>query len=323
MRTRILIGPLMAALMLLTTSRAEEGGSGHYAPGSVASFIDAFPNKPGGFTAVNYFTYYDASASASRPLLFGAFLTGGIDATVYADTISLWYQAPWDVLSGGLAVGVAVPWVWMEVSGSAQRIGINGRPGQVIQRDDSVNGLGDISFIPFMLGWTNLLKDLTIDERITVYAPTGSYDKNRLANPGLNYWTVEPGIMASWLSSTLGTEFSLYTGIDFNTRNDATDYTSGTAVHIDGTLAQHLPLGKGFIGVGANGFFYQQLTGDTGSGTLLGSFTGMTTGVGPVLSYILPMGKNNLFAEVKWLNEVDVEKRLKGNYVWFKLGIQF
>jgi hypothetical protein len=38
------------------------------------------------------------------------------------------------------------------------------------------------------------------------------------------------------------------------------------------TLAQHIPLGKGFIGVGANAFYLQQTTGDSGGGARLGSF---------------------------------------------------
>ena len=30
-----------------------------------------------------------------------------------------------------------------------------------------------------------------------------------------------------------------------------------------------------------------------------------------------------LLAEVKWLPELDVDKRMKGDYVWFKLGVLF
>jgi len=324
MKKTFLITSLICALAVGTAARAEEGGSGHYTPGASSDFMDAFPNRPGGFTIINYFNYYDATTSTSRKLLFGVLLTAGLDAHVYSDTIAGWYQAPWDILSGNLAIGIAIPYVWMDISGTAQRIGIDGRPGPVFSTKSSVNGISDISFNPFMLGWTNLAKDLIIDERVTVYAPTGEYEQGRLANPGLGYWTIEPGIMASWLSSTLGTELSLYTALDFNSQNPDTDYTSGTVFILDGTIAQHLPLGKGFIGVGANGFYIQQLTGDTGSGALLlGSFKGMTAGVGPVLSYILSMGKNQLFAEFKWLSEVSVENRLKGDYIWFKLGIQF
>ena len=69
-----------------------------------------------------------------------------------------------------------------------------------------------------MLGWTNLVPDLKLDFRLGVFAPTGEYEVGQLANVGKNYWTFEPGIMASWLSSKIGTEVSLYTGVDFNTR---------------------------------------------------------------------------------------------------------
>jgi hypothetical protein len=31
----------------------------------------------------------------------------------------------------------------------------------------------------------------------------------------------------------------------------------------------------------------------------------------------------HLVAEVKWLSELEVDKRLKGDYVWFKLALLF
>jgi len=36
-------------------------------------------------------------------------------------------------------------------------------------------------------------------------------------------------------------------------------------------VPQHLPLGPGFVGIGANAFYLQQTTGDSGSGAHLGS----------------------------------------------------
>lgn len=324
--TRNLSTFIMGAALFGTSypARAEEGGSAHYLPGQTASFIDAFPGKPGGLAVFNYFTCYEASTSPNLNLPLGGLITAGIDATVYADTLAAVYQTPWDVLGGGLAFGVAVPYVWVEVEGSAQRIGPGGVPGPVFSARDTEVGIGDMTIIPFMLGWTNLVKDLKLDARLGIFAPTGDYEQGRLANVGKNYWTFEPGIMASWLSSKIGTEVSLYTGVDFNTANDETDYTSGTSLHLDLTIAQHLPLFGGFVGVGANGFYYQQISNDSGSGARLGDFEGMTIGVGPVLSYVRPIGKNTqLLAELKWLPELDVEKRLEGDYVWFKLGLLF
>ena len=162
-----------------------------------------------------------------------------------------------------------------------------------------------------------------MDTRLGIYAPTGEYEVGQLANVGKNYWTFEPGIMASWLSSKIGTEVSLYTGVDFNLENQDLDYTSGTSLHLDLTVAQHLPLLGGFVGVGANAFYYEQISGDSGADARLGDFEGRTMGVGPVVSYVRQIGKTQLLAELKWLPELDTDNRMEGDYIWFKLGVLF
>lgn len=326
MNQRLLaVTTVAGTLALPLTLPAEEGGSGHYLPGAMASFIDAFPGQPGSLALFNFFTYYDAGTEANRQLPLHGLLAAGVDATVYADSLTAVYQTPWNVLGGGLAFGVSVPYVWVEVEATAQRLDANGVPGPAFTATDRVNGLGDLLLLPMVLGWTNLAPDLKVDTRLSIYAPTGEYTAGELANAGKNYWTFEPGVMVSWLSSKIGTEASLYAGVDFNTENSDTDYTSGTSLHLDLTLAQHLPLGKGIIGIGANGFYYEQLTGDEGARAVLGEFKGHTYGVGPVLSYVHPLkdGKAQLLAEVKWLPELDTDKRLEGDYVWFKLGVLF
>jgi hypothetical protein len=205
--------------------------------------------------------------------------------------------------------------MWMEVKGNVQA-------GPVaVNRRDTANGIGDIELLPLMLGWTS--GDVKFGGQFGIYAPTGEFEAGHLANIGKNYWTFEPGLNMSWLSSKIGTEVSLFAGFDVSTKNDTTDYQSGDVFHLDATVAQHLPLLGGFVGVGANAFYYQQITGDRGSGASLGDFEGRTVGVGPVLSYACKLGKTDLVAEVKWLPELDVEKRLKGDTIWFKLALVF
>jgi hypothetical protein len=191
-------------------------------------------------------------------------------------------------------------------------------------RRDTANGIGDLQILPVMLGWTN--GDLKFGTTFGLYAPTGDYERGQLANLGKNYWTFEPGVSVSWLSSKIGTEVSLFAGYEVSTKNDTTDYQSGEVFHLDATVAQHLPLFGGFVGVGANAFYYQQVTGDSGSGAKLGDFEGRTIGVGPVLSYTTKIGRNkktDLVAELKWLPELDVAKRMEGDTIWFKLALAF
>ncbi len=315
--------PAAFLLALAPTTRAEEGGSAHYLPGMVASFMDAFPGEPGGFAVLNDFVHYNADVPMGRRLPLGGLITSGMDASVTADSIVGIYQPRWEVLKGNMAFGLSIPFVYVEVDAHAQRIRPDGTPGPVFSASDDAAGLGDMLIYPFMIGWTNIAPDLKLDVRLGVTAPTGQYEAGRLANVGKNYWTFEPGIMASWLSSKIGTEVSLYTGIDVNTENEDTDYTSGSSLHFDLTIAQHLPLAGGFVGIGANGFYYQQITGDSGSGAYLGGFEGMTLGIGPVLSYVREFRAGRLFTEVKWLPELDVDNRMEGDYLWFKLGFLF
>jgi len=99
--------------------------------------------------------------------------------------------------------------------------------GCTASRSDSVGGLGDIEFWAVALSWSALNNDLHVNFCGGIYAPTGAFHNNRLANQGLGYWTFEPGVMVSYLSQKNGFEFSTYIGYDINTENTATDYLSG------------------------------------------------------------------------------------------------
>ena len=316
---RLILGALAMVVFLVPplSAHAEEGGSGHYMPGGAASFIDALPGKPG-LAIANYFNFYDASASASKQLPFGGLVTAGLDATAYSDTVVALYQTPLKLLGGYYAAGVAIPYVWLKVKGQ-----VTGPLGNTITVRDKASGIGDITLYPFMLGWTGLNGDLKYDVRLGIYAPTGDYDKGKLANVGKNYWTFEPAILLSYISSKIGLELSAFAGMDFNTENHKTDYRTGTQFHFDFTVAEHLPLFGGIIGVGANAFYYQQIAGDSGSGASLGNFKGRTIGIGPVLSYAMKIFKKDLVTEVKWLPEIEVKNRLKGDLIWFKLAMLF
>jgi hypothetical protein len=316
---------LTLCVMLTPTSRvlAAEGGIGHYAPGTIASFIDEALPKETPYALVNQFYFYDGSVGGNRQLRLGGLLAGNISATMFADSPTFAYRSPLSLLGGNFSFAVSIPYVWLDITGdvSLRRTGPDGRvTNTVVTRSDSADGLGDITLIPFWLGWE--MGDLKWDVRLMVYAPTGEYNTGQLANVGLNYWTFTPMITASYLSSKYGFEITSSIGLDFNTINNATDYQSGDVFHAEVTIAQHLPFfGLGIIGVGANFFYWGQITGDSGSGAELGSFMGHTTGVGPVVSFITP-NKHFLF-EVKWLPELDVSKRLQGDAVWFKAAWAF
>ena len=314
MKLKTLLTPATAIALAATVAHAEEGGSAHYAPGTTSDFIDTLPGKPA-LVVADAFTYYHGTATP--PIEFAGDPTLNANATLYAETIFGLYETPWTLFGGNYAAATALPYVWLTVKGNVE---VKGKP--LPEKSDYTDGLGDITLYPFILGWTNKM-DMKYDVRLGVYAPTGSYEKGQLANAGRNYWTYEPAISYSWLSTKIGTEVTLFTAFDINTKNDATDYQSGASFHLDGTVAQHLPLFDGIAGLGVEGFVYEQISGDSGSGATLGNFEGRTIGVGPVLSYAHKIGKFDFAGEVKWLPEVDVQNRLQGDYVWVKFGIVF
>jgi hypothetical protein len=312
---RHLAGSLLLAVAI--TVRAEEGGVGHYAPGSFASFIDVPPGDPS-VGVFNYFAYYDGSANGGRQLPIAGQIALNVNATSYADSFGAFWATPLELLGARYSPGLAIPFYWNTVSAQVTLPG-----GRTVQRSDSVSGLGDIELFPVALGWTLYETNLHVSVFGGIYTPSGQYQANQLANLGLNYWTFEPGLLISYLGQKNGIEVTTYIGYDINTKNNATDYQSGQQFHIDLTVAQHFPLGKGFAGVGANGFYLSQTSGDSGSGAKLGSFEEATAGIGPVVSYAMPSGKIPFAVEVKWLPQLQAQNTLKGNYVWFKVGVQF
>ena len=305
---------LAASLLLAGRVDAEEGGSGHYVPGATASFIDMMPGKPS-IVYLNAFLYYSGSAAARRDIPIAGDLVAELDGTSYADSSILLAEMKVNSLPIDYAIALVIPYVWMDVSGEVT--------GPLTRkRRDHADGLGDITFSPLMIGWTH--EALKLEGYLNIYAPTGAYEVGRLANPGKNFWTFEPGVAANWISPTIGLELTGFLAYDVNNRNPATNYQSGNQLHFDGTVAEHIPLfDLGIFGLGANVFVYQQVTGDSGSGATLGSFEGSSVGIGPTVSYINTIGGVDIVSEAKWLPELDVTNRLQGDFVWFKIGAVF
>jgi hypothetical protein len=185
---------------------------------------------------------------------------------------------------------------------------------------DKTQGIGDITLIPAMLAWKNDAWQYTVS--VSVYAPTGSYDKGEIANTGLNYWTADPVVSAYYSNAATGFNFSVFAGVTFNSENNETDYKSGSLFHVESSIQQLFPLGKGYLGLGLDAFYFEQIEGDSGSGATR-DFKGRTMGIGPVINYILPVGSDSWVFEAKWLPETNTKNRLEGDYFWAKLVYQF
>lgn len=290
--------------------QAEEGGTGHYLPGSMASFADGVPADTTFIARLNVI-YYDGAYGHTLPI--AGISAVDVEAQSLAVGLSLVWRPPLEIGKGySFAFGATIPFVFLDVAGDVEA------EQKTVRRSDSATGLGDIMFLPVMLSHA-LGSSSQAEFRLGVYAPTGSYEVGQLANTGKNFWTIEPTLGYRYLGQKNGREVSVFAGMDFNTENEATNYQTGSQVHLEGTLAQHFPLMKGLAGAGLSGFWYQQVTGDSGSGATFGDFKGETAGLGPVVSFTKAAAGFDWLVEFKWLHEFETHNRLGGDYLWLKV----
>lgn len=320
MKTKIKPIATLAGIILLFASvdltKAEEGGSGQYLPGAFSSAVDLSPNLPG-FALATDFLFYSGDFSASRDLPVAGRLVAGLDAHVYLYDVAMAYTFDPKVLGAHYTLGICLPYIWMNAQANASA-------GNLSRKiTDSTNGISDLVLVPIGLNWT--FGEVQLNFQSIVYAPTGSYDVGRLANAGKNHWLFDQTLGASYMSQKTGTELSAFFGYAISTENNATQYRNGDIIHLEGVLQQYLPLGSKttLLAIGVNGFFYQQVTGDSGSGATLGPFKGRTAGVGPILSFVNIRGKSALSVQLKWLPELDTERRLRGDWFWISAGYKF
>ncbi len=315
---------LLATLLAVAsaTALAEEGGTGHYMPGSMASFIDSVPPAAPAFLMRLNVINYDAKVDKNVQLPFAGMVLNGAEVEVEGYGLTMVWSpdvglpSPWN-----FAMSATIPVVNVNVNASASAATRSGA-SKSISLSDSELGLGDLVLQPIMLNYKNS-PDLSTNFRLSVYAPTGDYTVGKLANTGKNYWSFEPTLAFVYFGQQNGIEATLFNGITFNTENKDTQYHSGAQYHVEGTLAQHFPLWGGLAGAGLTGYYYHQLVGDSGAGATMGDFKAGSAAIGPALSYITKVGNHNVSAELKWLRDFDNVNRLKGDTIFFKLLSNF
>lgn len=169
------------------------------------------------------------------------------------------------------------------------------------------NAQGDAQLIPLILQWAPS-PGLFTNFQLTLQAPTGSYDKNRLMNAGTHHWTVAPSVAVSWIQAS-GLEISTNAQLNFNARNKATDYRSGTEYQQEFAIGQHI--GEWTVGLG--GYHYQQLTDDKGPGVPPGGNRARVTALGPAISYF-ELGSGLPLVWLHAYREFNAQNRSQGRH---------
>ena len=148
--------------------------------------------------------------------------------------------------------------------------------------------------------------------------PSGTYDPNRLANLSFGFWGVDVGGAYTYLDPKMGHEFSVAGGFTYSAMNPYLQYQNGIDAHLDWAASQFIT--KDVL-IGVAGYYFQQITDDTGPGATLGGFRGMAVGIGPQIGFLFPVGDYQGYLNIKGYKDLEVENRPQGWSGWVTFAI--
>ncbi|WP_149137762.1 SphA family protein [Cupriavidus campinensis] len=293
------------SLMVPLAGHATEGALGRPVAGtSVSSNVAVIPDQPVWIASLQQL-YMDGSISGGRQVPIGGRTTLGIDAKIAFTLATL--MKVWDTGPGAwnLASSFTLPYVWTSVHANA---GVTAG-GASFSRgtSDRASNLYDIYFSPIIAGY-HFSQTSHMALSFNVWAPTGQYDKNALANPSLNNWTFVPQAAFTHVMPQYGLEFNAVAAFQFYTRNSATDYQNAPLFTLDVMGLKKF----GAWGTGIVMGTVQQLGNDTGpTADRLNGFRGHDFTIGPIVTYDTTLGgKAPLSFSVRWVPTVTSKNRL-------------
>jgi hypothetical protein len=322
---------LTAAASTPKITFADEGGISFWLPGLFGSFA-AVPMPPGWSLAT---TYYHTTASASGdvgfsreatigsiPANLSGTLNGNLNVTADLALINPTYVFATPVLGGQAAVGLMGIVGANSTSLAGTLTGTLTVPGfgsmpftRSDSFSDSVTSYGDL-YPQFFLRWNagvhNFMTYVIGD------VPVGEYNSSNLANIGIGHGAIDFGGGYTYFDQKTGHEFSAVTGFTYNFMNPTTNYQSGVDWHLDWGASQFLT--KQFS-VGLVGYFYDQISGDSGSGDFVGPFQSRVVGLGPQVAFLFPVGEMKGYLNLKAYEEFDAQDRAHGWNAWAVFSI--
>jgi hypothetical protein len=216
---------------------------------------------------------------------------------------------------GGQA-GVSLAWAFGRTTATAD-VSITGPLGRTISGSETDSIFGGSDLYPSgTLKWNDGKNNWML--YVMGDIPTGAYALGRLANLGINHGAIDGGGGYTYLDQEKGHELSIVAGVTYNFENRDTHYHNGIDSHIDWGTAQFLSENS-FIGL--VGYYFYQLTGDSGSGATLGDFKSRVGGIGPQAGYFFPFAGQKAFVNVKAYWEFDAVHRPEGWNFWIEIGI--
>jgi hypothetical protein len=306
---RLLIA--MSLVIGAPVAMADEGGVSFWLPGQMGSFA-ATPVAPGwSLPLVYYHTHPGGSGGKDFPT--GGRITAGLKTS--ADLVfglpTYTFHDP--VAGGQLGMGLGIAVGSMKASINAT---VQGPNGNVVSGSETDKDGGNSDLYPLAtLKWNQGVNNWLVYTMAGV--PIGSYEASALANLGTNHWSWDAGGGYTYLDPKAGYEFSAVAGLTYNFENWDTHYKNGVDAHLDWAASKLIEQWQ----LGLVGYFYNQLSGDSGSGATLGDFKSRVAGIGPQVGYFFPVGGKKWYANLKGFDEFNENNRAKSWNVWLAVAI--
>ena len=309
-----LIATAVVLLAGVSKLHATEGGLGRPISGAAINpYAGLVPPLPGFAVGVAE-AYYDASIGGGTTVPIGINLTLGVDMKVSFTPVTVLYIWPTQGKEWNFASAVSLPLASVEAEAT---VTVGRRTGLV--KDDNF-GLFDIALVPIVASY-HLSQTDHLAFNFTIWAPTGDYDQDRLANLGTNTWTFIPGVAYTKIFPTSNVELSAAWGLQFDTENTATNYQNGVLSDLEATVIKRWKNGFGF---GAIGSWIQQVSDDSGpTADRLNGFVGQAFGVGPIVTYSTKVGTSHLDFNARWVHEFENSNRPEGDLFQFSANMKF
>ncbi len=288
----------LCAFATLGTARGAESSATNFPPG-VNTAVSALYPPAGDTEYFNYVLYYNAGSyptTSNNPGLPPFHTNVEVEALRVNHT---WANLAPDITLGS---GFALNFINQSLT---------------IGRSQFVSGVqfADPDIIPYNLGF-HVLPNLWMSHILNIFPSWGQYSKNDVLNEGLGYSTYAPEVAVTYVTKQW--EVSLDGHYDFNTKNTATNYQSGSFGDVDYIVGYRpLPTLRG-LQLGISGYYLKQVQDDTQNGVVVGNGNrGQVFGYGPLVRY--DIGHGGLI--LKWQHETAVENRTRGDRVWFQFAI--
>lgn len=313
MRSQNVFRPSIVAMAFLLAlapeAKATEYGFSTYALGGT-SFGAGVTPPPGTYlTAV---TGFYAAEIGTAVNFQNVTLNAGAKVEGLTEALNILHISERAILGGQLGLAVTVPVGHVDLDAT---IGVG--PLEASRSVDGA-GLGDVT-TRAQLGWQH--GELAHMLYVQVVAPTGRWEPGFSPIIGLHRPGIDTGWAFTWANKATKLQLNGTAGVTFNFENTATDYKSGDEFHFEWAVGYELR--PGFV-IGAVGYDYRQLTGDSGAGARLGSFKGSVDAIGAGLSYTTLINKTTpLVLNLRHYQEFNAENRFEGNSTFFSGTIRY